>query len=140
VELSVSEPATPEVVPQPASSTEHWVAAVSGAAEPCLVIDSLSMILAASPSACSLLGFEDQEHAVGRHLFAVRLIDFGEGAALPDSELEKIPPVLARSSGRLARGLLRVQSNGETRSIDAVSTPLFDGKKVVGSLSFLAEF
>jgi hypothetical protein len=140
VELSLSEPVVPEVAPEPSSSTEHWVVAVSNAAEPCLMIDSLSMILAASPAACALLGFGDGERAVGRHLFAVRLIDFGEGAPLSDSELEKIPPVLARSSGRLARGLMRVQTNGETRSIDAVATPLFDGKKVVGSLTFFAEF
>jgi hypothetical protein len=140
LELSVSEPVEPTPLPTPATSVEHWAVAVSEAAEPCLLIDSLSMIVAASAAVCNLLGFEDQAKAVGRHLFAgvVRLIDFADGSKLPDSEIEKIPPVLAYSSGRLARGLLRVKVNGETRTLDAVATPLFDGKKPVGSLTFFS--
>ena len=140
LELSVSESAEPDLVPAPATSVEHWAIAVSEAAEPCLLIDHLSMIVAASAAVCALLGFEDQGKAVGRHLFAgvVRLIDFADGEKLPDSEIEKIPPVLAYSSGRLARGLLRVKVGPETRTLDAVATPLFDGKKPVGSLTFFA--
>ena len=141
VELSLSEPAEPDLVPAPSSSVEHWAIAVTEAAEPCLVIDKLSLIIAASQSGAVLLGFEDQSKAVGRHLFAgvLRLLDFADGADLPDSEMEKIPPVLAFSSGRLARGLLRVQSGGEVRTLDAVATPLFDGRQAVGSLTFFAE-
>jgi hypothetical protein len=140
VELSLSESTEPDVVPAPATSVEHWAMAVSEAAEPCLLIDSLSMIVAASASACALLGFEDQGHAVGRHLFAgvVRIIDFGDGEKLPDSEIEKLPSVLAYSSGKLARGLLRVQVAGEIRTLDAIATPLFDGQKPVGSLTFFS--
>jgi hypothetical protein len=140
VELSLSESTEPDLGPAPATSVEHWAVAVSEAVEPCLLIDSLSMIVAASASACELLGFEDQSKAVGRHLFAgvVRVIDFADGASLPDSEIEKIPPVLAFSSGRLARGLLRVHVGGETRTLDAIATPLFDGRKPVGSLTFFS--
>jgi hypothetical protein len=140
VELSLSEPLLPEVTPEPTTSVEHWTAAVSRATEPCIVLGPLSLIVAASPSACTLLGFEDQDGAVGRHLFAgmLRLLDFGNGAPLPDSEIEKIPSVLAFSSGKLARGLIRIQAGSEVLTIDAIATPLFDGRKVVGSLTFFS--
>jgi PAS domain-containing protein len=140
VELSLSDPLVSEDAPGPASSVEHWVAAVSCAIEPCIVIDSLSMIVAASPAACTLFGLEDQEAAVGRHLFTgvLRLIDFGNGAALPDIDREKIPPVLAYNSGKLSHGLLRVEAGDGTLTLDAIATPLFDGRKVVGSLTFFS--
>jgi PAS domain-containing protein len=140
VELSVSESFAEAA--EPTSSLEHWATAVSTASEPCLVVDSISMIVAASPAACTLLGFDTQADAVGRHLAAgvLRLLDFtSAGAPLPDSEMEKIPPVLAYSSGRLARGLLRVQSGAEVRTVDAIASPLFDGRKVVGSLTFFSQ-
>jgi hypothetical protein len=141
VELSVSESA--DALPtDPTGSLEHWASAVSTATEPCVVVDSFSMIVAASPAACTLLGFATQTDAVGRHLVAgvLRLLDFtSEGGPLPESEMEKIPPVLAYSSGRLARGLLRVQSGGEVRTVDAIASPLFDGRKVVGSLTFFSQ-
>ena len=143
VELSVSESFAADALPtEPTSSLEHWATAVSTATEPCLAVDSFSMIVAASPAACTLLGFATQDDAVGRHLVAgvLRLLDFtAEGGPLPDSDLEKIPPVLAYSSGRLARGLLRVQSGGEVRTVDAIASPLFDGRKVVGSLTFFSQ-
>jgi len=143
VELSVSESFAADGVPmEPTSSLEHWAGAVSTATEPCVVVDSFSMIVAASPAACTLLGFATQADAVGRHLVAgvLRLLDFtSEGGPLPESEMEKIPPVLAYSSGRLARGLLRVQSGGEVRTVDAIASPLFDGRKVVGSLTFFSQ-
>jgi hypothetical protein len=102
----------------------------------------MSLIVAASPAACTLLGFADQADAVGCHLFAgtLRLLDFtSAGGPLPDSEIEKIPPVLACSSGRLARGLLRVQAGEEIRTVDAIAAPLFDGKRVVGSVTFFSQ-
>ena len=142
VELSVSEPFAPGTIAAPAnSSLAHWAGTVAAATEPCLIIDSLSMIVSASPSACTLLGFANQAEAAGCHLFAgvLRLLDFtSAGAPLPDSEIEKIPPVLACSSGRLARGLLRVRSGSEIRTVDAIATPLFDLRKVVGSLTFFS--
>ncbi len=143
VELSVSEPFAPGTIPaEPTSSLSHWAPAVASASEPCLMIDSVSMIVSASPSACTLLGFANQAEAQGCHLFAgvLHLLDFtSAGAPLPDSEIEKIPPVLACSSGRLARGLLRVQSGTEVRTVDAIATPLFDMRKVVGSLTFFSQ-
>ncbi len=151
VELSVSDPFVPgareeplERVPppqeEPKPSLERWAEAVCGASEPCLVVDSFSCIVAASSRACELLGLGEPDRAVGLSLFAgvLRLLDFtAAGAALGDGELEKIPPVLAISSERLARALMRVQSGCEVVTVDAVATPLFDGPKVVGSLTFL---
>lgn len=136
VELSLSEP---EV--SPASSVEHWVAAVSCAIEPCIIINSLSMILAASPAACTMFGLGDQETVVGRHLFGgvLRLIDFGNGATLPDIDREKIPPVLAYNSGKLSHGLLRVEAGDAVLTLDAIATPLFDGRQVVASLTFFSQ-
>jgi len=140
VELSLSEPLAPEVTSDPASSVEHWVAAVSCAIEPCVIIDSLSMILAASPAALIMFGLGDPVTAVGRNLFgALRLLDFGNGAALPDIDREKIPPVLAYNSGKLSHGLLRVEAGGEVLTLDAIATPLFDGRKVVASLTFFSQ-
>jgi hypothetical protein len=144
VELSVSEPFAPGTIPaEPTSSLAHWAPVVASANEPCLIIDSISIIVSASPSACALLGFANQADAQSRPLIAagvLRLLDFtSAGAPLPDSEIEKIPPVLACSSGRLARGLLRVQSGPEIRTVDAIATPLFDVRKVVGSLTFFSQ-
>jgi hypothetical protein len=138
VELSVSDPL---VSPAPPLGTlDRWGAAVHGATEPCMVVDHLSRIVAASPRACELLGLGEPQMAVGLSLFAgvLRLLDFtAAGAALGDGELEKTPPVLAFSSERLARALMRVQSGGEVVTLDAIATPLFDGGKAVGSLTFL---
>jgi hypothetical protein len=144
VELSVSEPFAPEgTVPEATGSLEHWGTAVARATEPCLVLDSLSSeIVAVSPSGATLLGFSSQAAAAGLHVFAgvLRLLDFtSAGARLSDSEMEKIPPILACTSGRLARGLLRVQAGEEIRTVDAIATPLFDGKRVVGSLTFFSQ-
>jgi PAS domain-containing protein len=148
VELSLSEPFAPELgaeiepeaAHEPVSSMEGWTAAVSGALEPCLIINTVSMIVAISAAACVLFGFESQEWAIGRGLLAgiVRLIDFGDGAPLSDPDREKVPSILACSSGQLAHGLLRVQFEDEIRTIDAVAVPLFDGRKVVGSLTFFS--
>jgi hypothetical protein len=123
-------------------SLERWGATAARAVEACLVIDTLSTIVAASASACTLLGFACPAAALDRSLFAgvLRLLDFtSPGAALTDGDLEKIPPVLACSSGRLARGLLRVRSGDEVLTIDAIATPLFDRATVVGSLTFFSE-
>ncbi len=140
VELSVTDPLAPQLRDQELASIDRWRAAVHGATEPCLVVDHLSRIVAASSRACELLGLGEPHMAIGLSLFAgvLRLLDFtAAGAALGDGELEKIPPVLAFSSERMARALMRVQSGGEVVTLDAIATPLFDGAKVVGSLTFL---
>ncbi|HKT04688.1 MAG TPA: hypothetical protein VJT31_34675 [Rugosimonospora sp.] len=143
VELSLSDPFVPQArTPQAAviSSLDRWGSAAHAATEPCLVVDSLSRIVAASPRACELLGLGEPQMAVGLSLFAgvLRLLDFSAaGVPLGDGELEKIPPVLAFSSQRLARAIMRVQAGGEVVTVDAVATPLFDGDRPVGSLTFL---
>jgi hypothetical protein len=142
VELSLTEPPVPARDSQPEDSLERWSRAVAAAWEPCLIIDAMSEIIAVSTSACELLGFPGQAAVVGRHLFGgiLRLLDFTSvPSPLPDGELEKIPPVLAFNSHRLARGLMRVRSSGVVRTIDAVATPLLDRDKVVGSLTFLTQ-
>ena len=146
VELSLSgafvpqarTPAEAEFVP----GVERWTATVAAAPEPCLIIDSSGAILALSVSCGELLGLGKPPEAIGRQLgSALRLLDFTAGAGeLEDSDAEKIPPLLAVRSERLARGLLRVVPGpGETPlTVDAVSTPLLDGERVAGSLTFFS--
>ncbi|MBO0869093.1 MAG: hypothetical protein J2P15_11050 [Micromonosporaceae bacterium] len=144
VELSVTDPFVAPRAGGPAaamSSLDRWAIAAHNATEPCLLLDALQQVVAASPSACELLGLGDPESVAGKSVFAgvLRLVDFTAASAdLGDGELEKIPPVLAYSSERLARGLMRVQNAMGTVTIDAIATPLFDGSTVVGSLTFLA--
>lgn len=140
VELSLT--GSPPRESQPEDSLERWGRTAAAAPEPCLVIDSMSEIIAVSVSACELLGFPGQAAVVGRHLFGgiLRLLDFTSvPSLLADSELEKIPPVLAFTSHRLARALMRVRSSDVVRTIDAVATPLYERDKVVGSLTFFCQ-
>ncbi|GIH13105.1 hypothetical protein [Rugosimonospora africana] len=142
VELSVSEPlAGPDrdAPPEPEGSLSRWARAVAGAAEPCLVLDGVFEIVAVSPAASRLLGFPDEESAIGQRLSVIPLVDFtSPPVPLPEGDLEKVPPRLAYSSGRLARGLLRVQTETEVHTIDAVATPILEGDKPVGSLTFFS--
>ena len=147
VELSL----TGAIVPQartPADSesvpnVDRWAATVAAAAEPCLVIDKDATIQAVSPSACELLEFGKPADVVGQRLLVgvLRLIDFtAEPGDLDEPEVEKIPPLLAIRSGRLARGLIRVKSEtGDAHlTVDAIATPLQDGESVIGSLTFFS--
>jgi PAS domain-containing protein len=136
VELSLSgafvpqarTPSESEFVP----SIERWKATVASAAEPALVIDRAGTILAVSPSAAALLGLGRPAETVGQPLLggAVRLIDFTAGGG----------ELLAISSGRLARGLMRVQTaEGDAHlTVDAIATPLTDAGDVVASLTFFS--
>jgi hypothetical protein len=148
VELSISEAFVPEaratIQPEQLGSLELWAHTVAAAGEPCMLIDVEMAIVAISESACQLLGLGNPGDATGESLVegALRLVDFTQARTeLPDVEIEKIPPVLAISSGRLARGLLRVQSGieGEAATVDAIATPLHDGGQVSGSLTFFCE-
>ncbi|HEX5540915.1 MAG TPA: hypothetical protein VFX60_05035 [Micromonospora sp.] len=151
VELSISDPLVPRQrppAPQPpptADGFRNWVTTVSGALEPCLVINAAAVIAAASVSCCHLLGLDLPTSVVGRPLLdgGLRLVDFTAARGeLTPAEIEKIPPLLALTSGRLARGLLRVQTgiDGETdATVDAIATPLLLGGEVAGSLTFFAE-
>lgn len=146
VELSLSgafvpqarTPAEAEFVP----SVDRWTATVASAAEPCLVIDTSTTILALSVSCSELFGLGKPVEAIGQPLGgALRLIDFTAGAGeLDESDAEKIPPLLAIRSERLARGLLRVVPSPEAPplTVDAISTPLLDGDRVAGSLTFFS--
>ena len=148
VELSISE----SLVPQARESIETmrvdnfqlWISAAAVALEPCLVIDQDLMIAAASPACCELLGLGDPGTVAGRPLLAgLRLVDFtAQRGKLEENEIDKIPPLLALTSGRLARGLLRLAcaaDNGpDDGTVDAIATPVWSGKRVTGSLTFFA--
>ncbi len=137
VELSLSEPPTRRG--QARSPLDRWAAAVSEAVEPCLVINGQAVIVAFSESCRTLLGLPRQPVGPVPLHEAIRLLDFSPaGGTLGEGELSKIPPLLALSSGRLARGLIRVQSAAGPHTLDAVATPLLDGLAVVGSLTFFS--
>jgi hypothetical protein len=116
-----------------------WAAAVANAVEPSLVIDSHETIIAMSPSCVAILGL--REAPIGQPLRsgALRLIDFSSPAdSLDDIEVGKIPPLLSLTSGRLARGLIRVDCDGSVCTLDAVATPIGAQGEVVGSLTFFS--
>jgi hypothetical protein len=146
VELSLSGAFVPQartpVEAEFLSSVERWTSTVMAAVEPCLIITAEGVIAALSPACSELLGLGKPVEAIGQLLSgAISLIDFTAGAgALEEPEADKIPPLLAVRSGRLARGLLRVVPEpGEAPvTIDAISTPLLDGEQVLGSLSFFS--
>jgi PAS domain-containing protein len=121
----------------------RWTSTVASAPEPCLVIDVDGMILAVSALCSDLLGLGASGNAVGQPLLGgvLRLIDFTAGRIeLAEPETQQIPPLLALSSQRLARGLMRVQP-GECAAdltVDAISTPLWEGGRVAASLTFFS--
>jgi hypothetical protein len=122
---------------------DRWISTVATAAEPCLVIDVTTTILAVSPSCSELLGLGKPTDAIGQPLLGgvLRLIDFTAGAGeLDEPEVEKIPPLLAIRSKRLARGLMRVQTDAEEAhlTVDAIATPLLETDQVVASLTFFS--
>jgi hypothetical protein len=136
VELSVSEPHIVRVRPPAERSLDRWAAAVSGAAEQCLVIDDRAVVVAMSASLEDALGVT--EPPVGRGLLdgVLQVLDFANGDVLTGAEVGKIPPLLALSSGQLARGLLRVRVARGNGTFDAVATPIGEGEFVTGSLTF----
>ncbi len=148
VELSLSGAFVPQartpVESEFVSNIDRWAATVWQAVEPCLVIDVATTIVAVSPSCSELLGLGKPADAVGQPLLgggALRLIDFTAGGGeLDEPEVEKIPPLLAIRSERLARGLMRVQvdGGGSHLTVDAIATPLTAGTQVVASLTFFS--
>lgn len=119
---------------------ERWSSAVRGGSDPCLLLDSRGLIHASSPEARNLLGLPEGIDGAGRGLIdgLVRLVDFTVAqGSLADWELERIPPLQVLSSGALARGLLRIAVYKTVYTLDAVSTPLRAGSRLVGSLTFL---
>jgi hypothetical protein len=146
VELSLTESIVPAKCPAGTgadgfgSSLDRWAATVLHANEPCLVVDNGGMIVAASASCHELLGLGTVGTAAGRHLLdgVLRLVDFTAARELlTEAEIGKIPPLLAQSSGRLARGLMRVHDGADLDiTVDAIATPLSDDDHVMGSLTF----
>lgn len=137
LELSIQDP----TLAQPQGSLDLWTISVRAAAEPCIVLNSQGVVVAASPGCVELFGI-DVEDLLQRRLVngVMRLLDFSaRRGVLPESEVEKIPPLLALRSGSLARGLMRVAVvNSPATTVDAVSIPLRDRSTVVGSLTFFA--
>jgi PAS domain-containing protein len=134
----------PTQLVNPQASLKRWSEAVASADEPCLVLNREAVILAASASCAEMIGLGDAVAALGRPLreALVDLIDFNDSPDKLDSaEADKIPPLLAISSRRLARGLMRLQCprTGTTCTMDAIATPLWDGTEVTGSLSFFSK-
>ena len=126
-----------------AANIERWTSTVAAAAEPCLVIGVTTTIIAVSASCSELLGLGKPAEAIGQPLLGgvLRLIDFTAGGGeLDEPEVEKIPPLLAIRSKRLARGLMRVQTDvGDAHlTVDAIATPLQEGDQVVASLTFFS--
>lgn len=126
------------------SSLDRWASVVPGAAEPSLVLAADARIVAVSTSCAEMIGIDDPQAARGRRLreAGVQLVDFTSSLdELDPTEADKIPPLLAISSRRLARGLMRVAraSTRSARTMDAIATPLWDGVTVVGSLTFFSQ-
>jgi len=142
VEPTTGPPAGAAWTPTPwSTSFDRWAETVFAADEPCLVIDGSMTIVAASATCCELLGLADPRTAVGLPLrdAGLRLVDFTAARSeLTDTEVDKIPPLLAVTSGRQARGLLRVNHENADATVDAIATPLLLDNKVVGSLTFFA--
>jgi len=142
VEFSISDPHQPpaptRTVDPAESSLERWGATVDGAPEPCLVIDSDVVVVAMSASFEAMLGLA--ESPVNRPLLdddgVLQLLDFGDGNALEQIEVARMPSLLALTSGRLARGLIRIRCANGPGTFDAIATPLTEEGKVVGSLTF----
>jgi hypothetical protein len=139
VELSITDlgPVTPP--PPVHDPLGHWVRAVSGAVEPCLVIDNRAVIVAMSPSCVAMFGLPKSPVGASLRTGPLRLIDFStSGDKLSDQEVGKVPPILAVTSGRLARGLIRVRCEDAVCTLDAIATPIGPPETVAGSLTFLS--
>ncbi|HEX6683954.1 MAG TPA: hypothetical protein VF062_14215 [Candidatus Limnocylindrales bacterium] len=142
IELSLSPSAHPSPEATVTDPLEQWAASVTAAEESCLVIDASGVILAASGPCARMLRQKQPLEFMGRHLLdreVLALIDFtAAGNELAETEREQIPPLLALSSGRLARSLLRVRNSAGIHTLDAIATPLRRNDSVVGSLTFFA--
>ncbi|MEV0805488.1 PAS domain-containing protein [Micromonospora sp. NPDC050200] len=148
VELSLSEvfaPASRTPTEPGSDNVGQWSAIISHAEEPCLLIDADTRVVAISSSGCRLLCLGAPEDVVGLPLLegGLRLLDFTAARGeLTEQETDKIPPLLALHSGRLARGLLRVRpasQDAPDATVDAISTPVLTDGSVAGSLTFFSE-
>jgi hypothetical protein len=145
LELSVSEPnATrePGAARGPSAAQrilQPWADAIVRAADPCLILDTDAVVIAISAALRELLDLHAD--VSGRDLLdgVLQPLDFADGGLLDDAEIGKIPPLLALTSRRLARGLLRVRCADGPCTLDAIATPLTDGNEAIaGSLTFFS--
>jgi len=145
IELSLAPAdAAPETVPGlrvvgRARHLDAWLEAVSEAEEPCLLLDAGGVMIGVSPPCVKLLCAESADGLLGRGLLedVVDLVDFTAARErLGEQQLERLPPLLALTSGALARGLLRIRTGDEARTLDAVAAPLRAHGQLVGSLTF----
>lgn len=148
VELSLSEVRVPAVeapAEQEYDNVTSWSATVSRAAEPCVLIAADTRVVAVSASGSQLLFLGGCQDMIGQPLLdgGLRLLDFtANRGELTEPELDKIPPLLAITSGGLARGLLRIKgvsAGAPDATVDAISTPVHRAGVVVGSLTFFSE-
>ncbi|MEU7865785.1 hypothetical protein [Dactylosporangium sp. NPDC049140] len=135
VEFSISD------LPPAEPGLERWGSTVDGAAEACLVIDAQQVVVAMSASFEAMLGLS--ESPVSRPLLedeggVLQLLDFADGKPLEQNEVARMPPVLALTSSRLARGLIRIRCANGPRTFDAIATPLTEDGQTVGSLTFFS--
>lgn len=143
VELSLSEAAgaPPDPGGTPGGSLGRWSAAAAEAEEACLVLDADGGIVAASAACHALLGLGEPGSVLGRYLLdgVLQLVDFTAARRLlPEADVDAIPPLLALTSGRLARGIMRVHDGSYDVTVDGIAVPLRDGDQVVGSLTFFS--
>jgi hypothetical protein len=137
VELSITD--LGPVVPPAPDPLGHWVRAVAGAVEPCLVVDKRAVIIAMSHPCVEILGLPGSPVGASLREGPLKLIDFSAGGdKLSDNEVNKVPPILAVMSGRLARGLIRVRCDGYVFTLDAIATPIGPPNAVAGSLTFFS--
>jgi hypothetical protein len=137
VELAITD--LGPVIPPPRDPLGHWVRAVGGAVEPCLVIDKRAVIVAMSHQCVAMLGLARPPVGASLREGPLKLIDFSAtGENLPENEVGKVPSILAVTSGRLARGLIRVRCDGTVYTLDAVATPIGPPNAVAGSLTFFS--
>lgn len=133
VDISVSPPSASWVSP-----LERWKTAVTDATEACLVIDDHEQIRAVSPALRTILGLKPD--VVGQKLRdVVDFLDFAAGAGdLNSVEANKLAPLLALNTGRLARGLIRAKVGAESCTLDAIATPIVQAGTTTGSLTFFS--
>jgi hypothetical protein len=101
-----------------------WATAVRSSGECCLLLDSYSRVVAASPPALASLGLSPSSLGA-RFRDLIAAVDFTSGAA-PDLEQERtLPPLRALATGGLARGLVRVRTpEDDLVTYDVVAVPL----------------
>jgi hypothetical protein len=134
----------PEPAPEPVARTLHldgspvveaWAPRVREASEAMLLVDATGRLIALSAAAGTLLGLDPTATAGALLLDLVRVVDFTAAAVpVPDPEVQ-LPPLRAIATGRLNRGLVRLQSGHLVRSYDVVGVPLSDGAGAVGFLA-----